>query len=60
MKSSQGIDSTTNESIFILHTVADDDGSLKVKKLEEFRDSKVYLKIREAMTAAIAAAQANN
>ena len=59
MKSSLGKD-TTNESIFIVHTVADDDGSLKVKKLEEFRDSKVYLEIREAQTAAIAADQANN
>ena len=42
-----------------MHTVADDDGSLKVKKLEEFQDSKGYSEIREAMTAAIAAAQAN-
>ena len=58
MKNPLGIE-TTNESIYIAHTVADDDGNLKVKKLEEFRDSKVYPKIREAMTAAIAAAQAN-
>ena len=58
MKSPLGRD-TTQETIFIAHIVADDDGSLKVKKLEEFRDSKVYLEIREAMTAAIAAAQAN-
>ena len=58
MKSSLEID-TTHESMFIVHIVADDDGSLKIKKLEDFRDSKVYLEIREAMTAAIAAAQAN-
>ena len=59
MKSSLGID-TTNEGIYIIYTVADDDGSLKVKKLEEFRDSKVYLGVHKAMTAAIAVAQANN
>ena len=58
MKSSLGID-TTHESIFIVHIVTDEDGNLKIKKLEDFRDSKVYLEIREAMTAAIAAAQAN-
>ena len=58
MKSSLGVD-TTSESIYIMHTVTDDDGSLKVKKLEEFQDSKGYLEIREAMMAAIAAAQAN-
>ena len=45
--------------MFIVHIVADEDGSLKIKKLEDFRDSKVYSEIREAMTAAIAAAQAN-
>ena len=58
MKTSVGID-TTNESIFIIHIVADDDGSLKVKKIEDFRDSKVTLELRDAMMAAIAAAQAN-
>ena len=50
---------TTHEVMFIMHIAADDDGSLKVKKVEDFRDSKVYLEIREAMTAEIAAAQAN-
>ena len=59
MKSSVGID-VTNESIFIIHIVADEDGSLKIKKVEDFRDSKVSLELRDAMTAAIAAAQANN
>ena len=58
MKSSLGID-TTSESIFILHTVADDDGSLKIKKLENFQDSKTFLEIHKALMAAIAAAQAN-
>ena len=58
MKTSVGID-TTNESIFIIHIVVDEDGSLKIKKIEDFRDSKVTLELRDAMTAAIAAAQAN-
>ena len=58
MKSSLGID-TTSESIFILHTVADDDGSLKIKKLEDFHDSKAFSEIHKALMAAIAAAQAN-
>ena len=58
LKNSLGMD-TTNEVMFIMHIAADDDGSLKVKKVEDFRDSKVYLEIREAITAAIAAAQAN-
>ena len=57
-KTSLGID-TTHESMFIVHIVADEDGSLKIKKVEDFRDSKVYLEIHEAMAAAIAAAQAN-
>ena len=58
MKTSLGID-TAHESMFIVHIVADEDGSLKIKKLEDFRDSKVYSEIYETMTAAIAAAQAN-
>ena len=58
MKSSLGID-TTSESIFIMHIVADDDGSLKIKKLEDFHDSKVFSGVHEAMMTAIAAAQAN-
>ena len=58
MKSSLEIN-TAHESMFIMHIVADEDGSLKIKKLETFRDSKAYLEIREAIAAAIAAAQAN-
>ena len=58
MKSSLGIE-TTSESIFIVHTVAGDDGSLKIKMLEDFQDSKVFSGIHEAIMAAIAAAQAN-
>ena len=45
--------------MFIIHIVVDEDGSLKIKKIEDFRDSKVTLELRDAMTAAIAAAQAN-
>ena len=31
------------ESIFIAHIVTDDEGSLKIKQLEDFTDSKLYL-----------------
>ena len=49
---------TTHESLFIVHIATDDDGSLKVKMLEDFRDSKTFIDIRKSMGAAIAAAQA--
>jgi len=39
-KSSFGLDSTY-EAICILQVVTDDDGSLKIKQMEEFADSKV-------------------
>ena len=58
MGNSVGLE-TTHESVFIVHIVTDDDGSLKVKQVEEFRDSKTFIDIRKSMGAAIAAAQAN-
>ena len=58
MKNKLGID-TAHESMFIVHIVKDDDGSLKIKQVEEFRDSKVYLEVSKSMREAIAAAQAN-
>ena len=57
MKNNVGLE-TTHESLFIAHIVTDDDGSLKIKQIEEFRDSKTYADLRESMGAAIAAAQA--
>jgi hypothetical protein len=45
---------TTHESLFIVHIVTDEDGSLKVKKAEDFRDSKVYLELKQSMAAALA------
>ena len=42
------------ESIFIGHIVADEDGNLKIKQMEEFTDSKAYL---AGITQAIAAAK---
>lgn len=50
-KTSLGIDSTI-ESIYISHIVADDDGSLKIKEVEEFTDSQAFSKFVEALTAA--------
>ena len=43
------------ESIFIGHIVTDEDGSLKIKQIEEFTDSKAYL---GGVVQAIAAAKA--
>ena len=37
-----GVD-MVREMIFIAHTAADEDGSLKIKQFEEFADSKAYL-----------------
>ena len=45
----------TRESIFIGHIVTDQDGSLKIKQMEEFTDSKAYL---GGIAQAIAAAKA--
>ena len=42
----------TRESIFIKHIVTDEDGSLKIKLVEEFTDSKTYLDALEAVAAA--------
>jgi len=59
VKNTVGLE-TAHESLFIVHIVTDDDGSLKIKQLEDFRDSKTYLELRKSMEEAIAAAQANN
>ena len=40
------------ESIFIGHIVTDEDGSLKIKRTEEFTDSKTYLDTTQAIAAA--------
>ena len=42
----------TRESIFIDHIVTDDDGSLKIKHVEEFIDSKSHLDFVQAVVAA--------
>ena len=43
-----------HESIFIQEVVTDDDGSLKVRRVEEFTDSKAHLDFMQAVTAATA------
>ena len=48
-----GIESS-RESIFIEHIGTDADGNLKVKKAEEFTDSKAHLDLTAAFSAAIA------
>jgi len=53
-----GLD-TTHESLAIMHIVTDEDGCLKIKQIEYFRDSKVFLELRKSMAAAIAPAHAN-
>jgi hypothetical protein len=40
------------ESIFIGNIVTDEDGSLKIKQIEEFTDSKSYLDFIQAIAAA--------
>jgi len=40
------------EAISIMHIVTDEDGSLKIKKIEEFLDSKTYLEFMQAFAAA--------
>ena len=40
------------ESIYITDIVTDEDGSLKVKQMEEFIDSKAYLDFHQAVVAA--------
>lgn len=42
----------TRESIFIGHMVADDEGNLKIKRIEEFTDSKGHLDFTQAIAAA--------
>ena len=46
------------EMIWIGHIVTDEDGSLKLKQIEEFTDSKAYLNFFKAV--AEAKAQRNN
>jgi hypothetical protein len=50
-KTSIGVE-YTRESILIAHFVTDEDGSLKVKRTEEFTDSKAELAFVQAITAA--------
>jgi len=40
------------ESILIGHIATDKDGSLKIKQIEEFTDSKAFLDFVQAVTAA--------
>ena len=51
MKSVIGVD-WTFESIIIFHIVSDEDGSLKIKTVERFFDSKTSIDIRKAFEAA--------
>jgi hypothetical protein len=41
-----------SESIFIVDIVTDEGGSLKIKRFEEFTDSKSYLDFAQAVAAA--------
>jgi hypothetical protein len=55
-KTSIGVE-MNRESIFIGHIVTDEDGSLKLKQVEEFTDSKTYLDFTQAIAAARAKEQ---
>jgi hypothetical protein len=50
VKTSIGIE-RIRETIFIGHIVTDEDGSLKIKQLEEFIDSKAELDFTQAVVA---------
>ena len=50
-KTSLGADQS-RESIMIIQVVTDEDGSLKIGRLEEFTDSKVYLENLQAVSVA--------
>ena len=58
MKNPIGIN-MKGEGIFIVHIAADEDGSLKIKQVDDFHDSKVYLELIKSMGPVIAAAQAS-
>jgi hypothetical protein len=51
IKTSIGVE-MNRESIYILDIVSDEDGSLKIKRMEEFTDSKAYLDFYQAVVAA--------
>ena len=55
-KTSIGVE-MSRESIFIGHVVTDEDGSLKLKQVEEFTDSKTYLDFTQAIAEARAKKQ---
>ena len=50
-KTSVGVE-MYHEAIFITQVVTDEDGSLKIKQIEEFTDSKAELDFIEAIAAA--------
>jgi hypothetical protein len=46
----------SRESVTIVHFITDEDGSLKIKQMDDFRDSKAHLQNKEVAAAAILAA----
>lgn len=56
MKTSSGVD-VERESIYIIHIITDEDGSLKIIQFEEFTDSQVYLDLFQAAAEANAREQ---
>jgi hypothetical protein len=48
MKGPFGEQSIIRESIWTVGLVTDEDGSLKIKRVEEFTDSKAYLSMADA------------
>lgn len=51
IKTSVGVEGTY-EGISIVHIVTDEDGSLKIKRVEDFADSKARIDLKEALMAA--------
>ena len=50
-KSKTSFGEVNRELIVIADIVTDEDGSLKIKKIEEFTDSKAYLDFHQAIAA---------
>jgi hypothetical protein len=45
----------SRESVTIVHSVTDEDGSLKIKQMDDFRDSKAHLQNKQVAAAILAA-----
>jgi hypothetical protein len=57
VKNSHGIDIVC-KALIVVHIVTDEDGSLKIKQVDEFHNSKAYSAMMQSVMGALAAAKA--